>query len=220
MKKFLLAAVACLAFLSVPEVAHAVPATCPIVLDASGSPMQSTCVLIIDSSGNVAALPISGTIAATQSGTWTVQPGNVANTTAWKTDGSAVIQPVSGAVNLASAATGGCTLSGTQSAATTNSTNIKASAGTWCGGKGINTTATLYYLRLYNSASAPTCSSATNFVATIPIPASASGAGTDLSFGTFGADFSAGISFCLTGGPTSTDNTAAATGVFLAYATK
>ena len=40
--------------------------------------------------------PVSGTIAATQSGTWTVQPGNTANTTAWKVDGSAVTQPVSG----------------------------------------------------------------------------------------------------------------------------
>lgn len=34
--------------------------------------------------------------AVTQSGTWTVQPGNTANTTAWKVDGSAVTQPVSG----------------------------------------------------------------------------------------------------------------------------
>ncbi|MDO8683964.1 MAG: hypothetical protein Q7N50_10840 [Armatimonadota bacterium] len=33
--------------------------------------------------------------AVTQSGTWTVQPGNTANTTAWKVDGSAVTQPVS-----------------------------------------------------------------------------------------------------------------------------
>jgi hypothetical protein len=34
-------------------------------------------------------------VSATQSGTWTVQPGNTANTTAWKVDGSAVTQPVS-----------------------------------------------------------------------------------------------------------------------------
>ena len=33
--------------------------------------------------------------AVTQSGTWTVQPGNTPNTTAWKVDGSAVTQPVS-----------------------------------------------------------------------------------------------------------------------------
>jgi hypothetical protein len=41
-------------------------------------------------------VPVSGTVAATESGTWTVQPGNTANTTAWKVDGSAVTQPVSG----------------------------------------------------------------------------------------------------------------------------
>src|ERR1017187_5351955 len=35
---------------------------------------------------------------ATQNGIWTVQPGNTANTTAWKVDGSAVTQPVSGTV--------------------------------------------------------------------------------------------------------------------------
>lgn len=46
-------------------------------------------------SGTVA---VSGTPAVTQSGTWTVQPGNTANTTAWKVDGSAVTQPVSGTV--------------------------------------------------------------------------------------------------------------------------
>lgn len=43
-------------------------------------------------------VPISGTVSsnATQTGTWTVQPGNTANTTAWKVDGSAVTQPVGG----------------------------------------------------------------------------------------------------------------------------
>ena len=48
-------------------------------------------------SASVQAPPaVSGTVAATQSGTWTVQPGNTANTTAWKVDNSAVTQPVSG----------------------------------------------------------------------------------------------------------------------------
>jgi hypothetical protein len=42
---------------------------------------------------------------AEQQGTWTVQPGNTANTTAWKVDGSAVTQPVSGTVT-ANAGTG------------------------------------------------------------------------------------------------------------------
>mgnify|MGYP001579714603 CR=1 FL=1 len=39
-------------------------------------------------------LVAGGTVTATQGGTWTVQPGNTANTTAWLVDGSAVTQPV------------------------------------------------------------------------------------------------------------------------------
>lgn len=56
---------------------------------------------------NVAA---SQTIAATQSGVFTVQPGNTANTTAWKVDGSAVTQPVSGTVSVNALPTGSNTI--------------------------------------------------------------------------------------------------------------
>lgn len=52
----------------------------------------------VDGSG--VTQPVSGTVTANQGGTWTVQPGNTANTTAWKVDGSAVTQPVSGTVGL------------------------------------------------------------------------------------------------------------------------
>lgn len=56
----------------------------------------------ISASVQAAASSVAGTLtvathAVTQSGTWTVQPGNTANTTAWKVDGSAVTQPVSAA---------------------------------------------------------------------------------------------------------------------------
>ncbi len=51
-------------------------------------------------------------VSALQAGTWTVQPGNTANTTAWKVDGSAVTQPV-----LATSAT--ATLTQVASSATT-----------------------------------------------------------------------------------------------------
>lgn len=50
---------------------------------------------------------ITNTPAVTQSGTWTVQPGNTANSTAWKVDGSAVTQPVSGTVSVSALPTGG-----------------------------------------------------------------------------------------------------------------
>lgn len=66
------------------------PTTQPISGTVSATVSQST-------AANLNAT-VTGTIAATQSGTWTVQPGNTANTTAWKVDGSAVTQPVSGTV--------------------------------------------------------------------------------------------------------------------------
>ncbi|GEM_PF-3356489 len=56
---------------------------------------------------------ISQAANAVQSGTWTVQPGNTANTTAWKVDGSAVTQPVQitdQTINGALSSTGAVTL--------------------------------------------------------------------------------------------------------------
>src|ERR1019366_9837565 len=103
-----------------------------------------------------------------------------------------------------------CTL---VSAASDNTTNCKASAGNVYGFRFVNTTATLYYLRMYNTSSSPTCSSATGFVETIPIPASSSGAGI-VAIEPMGEGYSTGISFCLTGGSSSSDDTSAATGVF------
>lgn len=69
-------------------------------------------------------------VLATQSGTWTVQPGNTANTTAWKVDGSAVTQPVSGTVT---ANQGGAPWS----ANVTQFGGTNLSTGTGAGGAGI-----------------------------------------------------------------------------------
>lgn len=103
-----------------------------------------------------------------------------------------------------------CTL---VSAASNNATNCKGSAGNVYGFRFVNTTGTIYYLRMYNTSSSPTCSSATGFIETIPIPASTGGAGL-VAIESMGEGYSTGISFCLTGGSSSTDNTNAATGVF------
>lgn len=100
------------------------------------------------------------------------------------------------------------------SAATANSTNCKASAGNVYGIYIINTTSTNYFLRMYNSASAPTCSSATGFVEAIPaLGAAANGGG--ISRMQVAQAFATGVGFCLTGGGSSTDNTSAATGVYV-----
>lgn len=68
-------------------------------LTVDGTVAVSGTVAVTDNAGSL-TVDNGGTFAvqAAQSGTWTVQPGNTANTTAWKVDGSAVTQPVSGTV--------------------------------------------------------------------------------------------------------------------------
>jgi len=102
------------------------------------------------------------------------------------------------------------------STASTNATSCKGSAGNFYGYEIYNNTTTIYYLRLYNSSSSPTCSSATGFIRTIPIPpASSSGqAGGAISNQVYPTNYSTGIGYCITGGSSSTDNTNAAAGVF------
>lgn len=70
-------------------------ATNPLRVDPTGTTTQPVSLASVPSH----AVTNAGTFAtqAAQSGTWTVQPGNTANTTAWKVDGSAVTQPVSAA---------------------------------------------------------------------------------------------------------------------------
>lgn len=100
------------------------------------------------------------------------------------------------------------------SAASNNATNCKTSAGAVHGVWFINTTGTVYYFRRYNTASAPTCSSATGLVgAPIPVPADTSGSGTVITF-PLPQTFDTGVSYCLTGGSATNDNTNAATGIF------
>jgi hypothetical protein len=103
------------------------------------------------------------------------------------------------------------------SAATTNATSCKASAGNFYGYEIYNSTTTVYYLRLYNTASAPTCSSATGFIRSIPIPPAGSAGQVNgaISNQQFPTNYSTGIGFCITGGSSSTDNTSAATGLFV-----
>lgn len=105
----------------------------------------------------------------------------------------------------------------TSSAASTNSTSVKTTGANVYSISGFNTNTTIYYLRLYNSTSAPTCSSATGFIETIPVPpaSAAGGAGGFVRAWSWPQGFSSGLGFCITGGSSSTDNTNAATGVFI-----
>lgn len=123
----------------------------PVFVGAGTAGTPSGGVLTIQGDPSGTALPIFGTVAATQSGTWTVQPGNTANTTPWlitinqggnsatvtasnalKIDGSAVTQPVSGTVT-ANAGTGNfnnASVSTTGSAVPASATYVGFSDGT------------------------------------------------------------------------------------------
>jgi hypothetical protein len=97
------------------------------------------------------------------------------------------------------------------STASTNSTNIKPAAGQLVTAACINTTATIYYLKFYDLAVAPTCNS-TPVVLTFPCLVAASGQPTVIPIPQ-AAQFLNGIGICLTGAIADNDNTNAATGV-------
>lgn len=63
-------------------------------------PVSGT-VTVTDGAGALNVIVDSGTTAATQSGTWTVQPGNTANTTAWLVAGGVADNAAAASTNLA-----------------------------------------------------------------------------------------------------------------------
>jgi hypothetical protein len=100
------------------------------------------------------------------------------------------------------------------SAASTNATSVLARATKLHGILVINTTATLYYLKFYDKASAPTVGTDVP-VLTIPIPASTTGAGIASAVigGADGAQFSLGLAFACTAAMVDSDTGNAAVGI-------
>lgn len=129
---------------------------------------------------------------ATQSGTWTVQPGNTANSTPW------LVTPTP-------ATSGGYSISRALSANSNNATNVKGSAGQVFGWYLYNANAAVRYLKLYNKATSPTVGTDTP-VMTIPIPP---GSAANVEFGN-GIPFGTGIGFGIVTGVADNDNTSVA----------
>jgi hypothetical protein len=100
------------------------------------------------------------------------------------------------------------------SAASTNCTNIKPASGQIVTVFAANTTATIYYLKFYDSALNPPVAGTTTVALTFPIPVGASSTG-----GGFivplpqAANFLNGIGMCITGGIADSDTSNAATGI-------
>lgn len=134
-------------------------------------------------------------VPASQSGTWTVQPGNTANTTAWL-------------VSSRPATSGGLTMHKTISAASTNATSVKNSAGQLYDIEVYNLNASPRYLKLYNKASAPAVGTDVP-VRTILIPGNTAGGGVTRTIPD-GLAFSLGIAFALTTGIADSDTGAVA----------
>ncbi len=107
------------------------------------------------------------------------------------------------------------------SAATTNSTLVMAGHRVLSGFVATNTTATVYYLKFYDKATAPTCNTDVP-VFTIAIPNQPAGttAGQISAWPYAGIAFVNGLGFCITGAAADADNTAAATGITLSLGVK
>lgn len=99
------------------------------------------------------------------------------------------------------------------SAASNNSTLVKATPGTLLSLTWMNTAATLMDLRFYDQATAPACSSATNMVANFVVQANTVSPGATPNLGPTGLRFVNGIALCITGANANNDNSNAATGL-------
>jgi hypothetical protein len=111
-----------------------------------------------------------------------------------------------GKVNLSAQTAGGATSFTLISAATTNATNLKTSAGTLYMLTATNNSSTVAFLKLYNKASAPTVGTDTP-VMTFMLPANG---GIAVPIPAVGINFATGIGYALTGAATTADTTAVA----------
>jgi hypothetical protein len=114
-----------------------------------------------------------------------------------------------GDVALVPQTTGGLTMSKTISAASTNATSLKASAGQVYAIQVFNLNAAARYLKLYNKASAPTVGTDVP-VKVILIPGNTAGAGAVMCDWSAGLAFGTGIAWALTTGMADADTGAVA----------
>ena len=117
-------------------------------------------------------------------------------------------QPISGTVTANAGTRVTPTASNINSAATTNTAFIKASAGTVYNVSVYNSGASTAYVKLYNQTTAPTLASAVPVIV-IPVPATST---VMHNLGVVGHRFTTGIAIAITGGAGDTDTTATAAG--------
>lgn len=177
-------------------------ATPPIFTDGTSNPLQSDShgTLLVsqrDASGAVQG-NLANPVRIDPVGT-TTQPVSISGTVPVSISGTA-------AVALTPATSGGLSSSKLVSAASTNATSIKTSAGQLYNVQAFNTNASARFLKIYNKASAPTVGTDTP-VATYLIPGNASGSGCVIEISN-GLALNAGLAIAITGGIADNDTTA------------
>jgi len=155
-------------------------------------------------------------VTASATATWLAQRGSYAtepipaaqvSATQPVTLTSTTLSGVANAVNSTPVAGG--TVSSIVTAATTNATSVKATAGSLYEVTFSNVTATAAYVKFYNKASAPTVGTDIP-VATFPVAANTT---VTYEFGPIGKRFSTGIAVAVTGAAVATDTTAFVAGM-------
>lgn len=101
-----------------PLIQGAVTTSAPSYTTAQTSPLSLTTSGLLRIDGSGATQPVSGTVTANQGGTWTVQPGNTANTTPWLVAGGSTFYSTSIGPALQAAVTF------SESVASTGATNV------------------------------------------------------------------------------------------------
>lgn len=210
-------------------VSGTISATNPSVgTNAAAAPTSTTQIGSVDGSGNLQPasttnpIPVSPSLPSGASTAANQTTGNTSLATIAGAVGNAIPagtaiigkvgidQTTPGTTNAVQAipgTTGGLTTFYLTAAASTNATNVKASAGQLYRAELSNNSATLAYVSFYNTSGTPTCG--TSIVYQMMIPAnSTSGAGW-VSAGSMGLAFSSGIGICVTTGIAGTGNVAA-----------
>ena len=100
-----------------------------------------------------------------------------------------------GNVGVVPITSGGLSISRTVAGASTNATNVKASAGQVYGIQASNVNASARFVHLYNTSGTPSCGS--SIIATWIVPGSTTGGGNNINMPA-GMAFGTGIGFCIT----------------------
>jgi hypothetical protein len=169
----------------------AVTTAAPSYTTAQSSPLSLTTAGSLRVDGSGVTQPVSGTVSAnaSQTGTWTVQPGNTPNSTAW------LVQTVPGTAN-------GWSVQFTSTGITNTKIAVKTSAGIFGGYMLYNPNATVAYVQVWDIASGSVTVGTTTPTYVIPIPAT-TGANLEIRNG---ITHTAAITLCAT--TTATGSTA------------